>query len=103
MGLSPLDGLPMVTRPGSLDPDLMLLPPRQRKISATDVERMMGWENGLVGVSGRSGDTRLLLGASDAASRLAVNTMCGTGSSRCHLHGDSLSRGTSTQGLSKDP
>lgn len=72
MGMTPLDGLPMATRSGSLDPGVMLFLERQRRVSTEDIERMLWRESGLLGVSGHSGDMRKLLNASDASSNLAV-------------------------------
>ena len=72
MGMTPLDGLPMATRSGSLDPGVMLFLQRQRRVSTEDIERMLWRESGLLGVSGHSGDMRKLLNASDASSNLAV-------------------------------
>lgn len=72
MGMTPLDGLPMATRSGSLDPGVVLFLQRQLKMSTEAVERMLWRESGLLGVSGRSGDMRQLLAAADDASKLAV-------------------------------
>ncbi len=72
MGMTPLDGLPMATRSGSLDPGVVLFLQRQLKMSTDAVERLLWRDSGLLGVSGRSGDMRLLLAAPDDASKLAV-------------------------------
>ncbi len=72
MGLTPLDGLPMATRSGALDPGVVLFLGQQMKLSHAAIEHMLWQECGLVGVSGISGDMRELLDASDTASKLAV-------------------------------
>lgn len=64
MGLSALDGLPMGTRCGQIDPDVLLYLPA-RGMSAAEVEAMLYGESGLKGLSGVGSDMRALL-ASDA-------------------------------------
>jgi acetate kinase len=66
MGFTPMEGLMMATRSGSVDPGLMLYVQRTYGLSAADVERMLDRESGLLGVSGVSGDMRAVL---DAAAR----------------------------------
>lgn len=60
MGFSTLDGIPMATRPGWLDPGVLLhfLGPLGK--SPKDLEEMLYHKSGLLGVSGLSGDTRKL-------------------------------------------
>jgi acetate kinase len=65
MGFSPLSGLVMATRPGDLDPGLMIWLMRERGLDVDQVEGMLYHTSGLRGVSGISGDMRELL-ASDA-------------------------------------
>jgi acetate kinase len=72
MSLTPLDGLPMATRPGSLDPGLVLWLLRQKGWSAERVEHFLYHECGLAGLSGESGDIRALLASATSAARLAV-------------------------------
>ena len=73
MGMTPLDGLPMATRSGSLDPGVVFLLERQLKMSTQAIEQMLWRESGLLGVSGRSSDIRQLLDSPDVASSLAVD------------------------------
>lgn len=61
MGFSTLDGIPMATRPGTLDVGVVLHLWGQRKLSHADVEDMLYHKSGLLGVSGTSADTRVLL------------------------------------------
>ena len=61
MGFSALDGLMMATRPGAIDPGIILYLEQVRGMSATDVEDLLYHRSGLLGVSGLSGDVRDLL------------------------------------------
>lgn len=72
MSMTPLDGLPMATRSGALDPGAILFLQRQLKMSTEAVEHLLWRESGLLGLSGQSGDMRHLLAASDDNSELAV-------------------------------
>ncbi len=72
MGLTPLDGLPMATRSGSLDPGVILYLEQKMAMSPATIERILWRESGLLAVSGLSGDMRRLLDASDSLSNLAV-------------------------------
>ncbi|CDN52712.1 Acetate kinase [Neorhizobium galegae bv. officinalis bv. officinalis str. HAMBI 1141] len=67
MGFSTLDGIPMATRPGWLDPGVVLhfLGPLRKSVE--EVEDMLYHKSGLLGVSGLSGDTRELI--ADGGSR----------------------------------
>ena len=60
MGMSPLDGLPMGTRCGALDPAVAFYLMRELRMQATEVEHLLYEQSGLLGVSGRSGDMRVL-------------------------------------------
>jgi acetate kinase len=68
MGLTPLDGVPMATRSGTLDPGVVLYLARTLEMSLPDIEHLLWRESGLRGLSGGSGDMReLLTDPSDAA------------------------------------
>lgn len=73
MGFSPLSGIVMATRPGDLDPGLLIWLLREKGMSVDEVERMLYTESGLRGVSGLSGDMRELLASRDARAREAVD------------------------------
>lgn len=60
MGFSTLDGLVMGTRPGSLDPGILLYLMRERAYSANELEQLLYRESGLLGVSGISADVAVL-------------------------------------------
>jgi acetate kinase len=74
MGLTPLDGVPMATRPGSLDPGVVLHLLRTGT-SVDELERLLEHESGLRGVSGLSGDVRELEQAGTAQAQLALTLL----------------------------
>ncbi|HEX3239543.1 MAG TPA: acetate/propionate family kinase [Solirubrobacterales bacterium] len=79
MGFTPLEGLVMATRSGSVDPGLLLWVQRHGEIDAEEMERALDRESGLLALSGRSGDMREVLagaGAGDERCRLAFNAYC---------------------------
>lgn len=61
MGFSALDGLPMGTRCGQLDPGVVLYLMDQMNMNASEIEHMLYRESGLKGLSGLSNDMRVLL------------------------------------------
>ncbi len=63
MGFTPLEGLMMGTRSGSIDPGILTYLIRQRGISAQRVDEILNKESGLLGISGISGDMRQILAA----------------------------------------
>lgn len=71
MGFTALDGLPMATRCGALDPGVILHLLRTG-MTAPAIESLLYHQAGLKGVSGLSGDMRDLLAASDARAAAAV-------------------------------
>jgi acetate kinase len=72
MGLTPLDGLVMGTRCGTIDPGMLLYLQQHEKMSVEDVQRLLYHESGLLGVSGISSDMRVLLASGEPAAREAV-------------------------------
>lgn len=76
MGFSPLEGLVMATRPGDVDPGLLLHLQRSERMSAERLERLLNGESGLLGISGVSGDMRVLLESGEHAARLAIDVYC---------------------------
>jgi len=73
LGFTALDGLCMGTRPGSIDPGVILHLFQTMGQSAAQVEKLLYKQSGLIGISGISNDMRDLLGHSDPAARLAVD------------------------------
>jgi acetate kinase len=73
MGFSPLDGIPMGTRPGQIDPGVLLYLVGQRGMSAAALEKLLYKQSGMIGLSGLSNDMRLLLESPEPRARLAVD------------------------------
>lgn len=73
MGLTPLDGLVMGTRCGTIDPGVLLYLQQHENMPADDLQHLLYHESGLLGVSGISADMRTLLASSEAAAREAVD------------------------------
>ena len=73
MGFSSLDGLPMGTRCGALDPGVILYLMQAMSMDVNRLEQLLYKESGLLGLSGLSGDMRMLLESADAGAKLAVD------------------------------
>jgi acetate kinase len=73
LGFTALDGLPMGTRSGQLDPGIILYLLDQKGMNAKDVERFLYNECGLKGLSGISNDVRDLLESQDPRAQLALD------------------------------
>jgi len=76
MGFTPLDGIMMGTRSGSVDPGILIYLMRQRQLDAQQIDRLLNHESGLVGISGISGDMREILKAmkqGDGRAKLAFD------------------------------
>jgi acetate kinase len=73
LGFTALDGLCMGTRPGALDPGVVLYLVQSLKLSAKDVETILYKKSGLLGISGISNDMRELTGSTEPGARLAVD------------------------------
>jgi acetate kinase len=72
MGFTAVDGLPMGTRCGSLDPGVVLYLLDELKMDARAIEELLYKQSGLLGVSGLSSDMRTLLASDDPRARLAI-------------------------------
>ena len=73
LGFTALDGLCMGTRPGALDPGVVLYLFQNLGLSAKQVETLLYKKSGLLGISGISNDMRDLLGRTEPEARLAVD------------------------------
>jgi acetate kinase len=73
LGFTALDGLCMGTRPGALDPGVVLYLFQGLGLSTKDVEAILYKKSGLLGISGISNDMRDLLGSREPGARLAVD------------------------------
>jgi len=73
LGFTALDGLCMGTRPGGVDPGVILYLFQNLGLSAPQVETILYKKSGLLAISGISSDMRDLLASSEAKARLAVD------------------------------
>ncbi|HEY4803861.1 MAG TPA: acetate/propionate family kinase [Paraburkholderia sp.] len=73
MGFTALDGLPMGTRSGNLDPGVLLYLLDALKMDTRGVEDLLYRRSGLLGVSGISGDMRTLLASDDPRAAFAID------------------------------
>jgi acetate kinase len=73
MGFTAVDGLPMGTRCGSIDPGVVIYLMDQLNMDARAIEKLIYHESGLLGVSGISSDMRTLLESSEPRARFAVD------------------------------
>jgi acetate kinase len=73
LGFTALDGLCMGTRPGALDPGVVLHLFQGLNLSAKEVETLLYKKSGLIGISEISSDMRDLLGREEPAARLAID------------------------------
>jgi acetate kinase len=76
MGFTALDGLPMGTRSGQIDPGVILYLCEQRKMSAVAVQDFLYRECGLKGLSGISNDVRELQSSADPRAAFALDYFC---------------------------
>jgi acetate kinase len=72
MGFSPLEGVPMATRSGSIDAEIVLLLLRRGLLSPEQVEQALEHESGLLGLSGVSSRVEELERSSEPAAELAL-------------------------------
>jgi acetate kinase len=73
MGFTAVDGLPMGTRCGNLDPGVVLYLMDEMKMDARAIEKLIYQQSGLLGVSGISSDMRVLLASEEAAAKEAID------------------------------
>ena len=75
MGLTPLGGIPMVTRSGELDPSVVTYLMKKENLTADEVENILNKKSGLVGISGMAPDFREIEEASYGANERAAIAM----------------------------
>ncbi|KPC52137.1 acetate/propionate family kinase [Amantichitinum ursilacus] len=73
MGFTALEGLPMGTRTGTLDPAIVLFLMTHLKMNTAEIETLLYKESGLLGLSGISSDMRELHASNDPRAKLAVD------------------------------
>ncbi len=76
MGMTTLDGLPMGTRCGSIDPGAVLYMMRELNLEIDRVEQILSSDSGLVGLSGISHDVQELLASKSEEARFAIHYFC---------------------------
>ena len=72
MGFTALDGLPMGTRPGQIDPGVVLYLITEKGMSASNIQNFLYRQCGLKGLSGVSNDMRELEASTDPHAKLAI-------------------------------
>ncbi|HUH49074.1 MAG TPA: acetate/propionate family kinase, partial [Mycoplana sp.] len=86
LGFTALDGLPMGTRCGQIDPGVVLYLLQQRGMTAQEVQDLLYKDSGLKGLSGVSNDVRMLLESKDPRASFALDHFV----HRIGLHAGSL-------------
>jgi len=76
MGFSPLEGVPMATRSGSIDSEIVLHLQRTGMLELEEVERALEHESGLLGLSGVSARVEELERSKEPAAQLALSVFC---------------------------
>jgi len=76
MGFTAIDGLMMGTRSGAIDPGVLLYLMENHGMDATALTKLLYKDSGLLGVSGLSGDMRVLLDSAAPEAREAVELFC---------------------------
>lgn len=73
MGFTALDGLPMGTRSGAIDPGVLIYLMDEHRMDARELEALLYKESGLLGLSGVSSDMRQLLASDAPRARFAID------------------------------
>jgi len=73
MGFTPIDGLPMGTRSGQLDPGVLLYLMERRNYDVKKLETLLYKNSGLKGISGVGNDLRALMASDEPRAKLAVD------------------------------
>jgi acetate kinase len=73
MSFTALDGIPMGTRPGAIDPGVVLYLMREKGMDAAAIEHFLYHQCGLKGMSGISNDVRVLVASAEPQARLALD------------------------------
>ena len=75
MGLTPLGGIPMVTRSGDLDPSVLTYIMKKENISAEEMENILNKKSGVMGISGLAPDFRVIENGSNEGDKRAKIAM----------------------------
>ena len=76
MGFSPNEGLVMSTRSGDIDSGVIAYFQNKAGLSIDEIDKMLNKSSGLIGVSGLSGDMKILLDSDEPDARLAIELYC---------------------------
>jgi acetate kinase len=76
MGFTAVDGLPMGSRTGALDPGVLLFLVQQQGWDGVRLEKLLYKDSGLLGVSGLSNDMRALLANNEEGANRAIELFC---------------------------
>jgi acetate kinase len=76
MGFTAVEGLPMGTRSGTLDPGVVLYLMDELKMEPRAIEKLLYQQSGLLGMSGVSSDMRTLLESKEPRARFAIDVFC---------------------------
>ncbi|MCB1665248.1 MAG: hypothetical protein KDI28_05680 [Pseudomonadales bacterium] len=76
MGYTPLEGLVMATRSGSVDPGLLLHLLQHEEMSVAELGALLGSQSGLASLDGGNGDVRRLLASSDPHAQTLLALYC---------------------------
>ena len=77
MGLTPLGGIPMVTRSGDLDPSILLYLMKKEKLSPEEMENILNKESGIQAIAGLAPDFRVIENAAnegDENAKIAIES-----------------------------
>ncbi len=75
MGFTPLDGVPMGTRSGSIDPAIVFYLMEKEKINSDKIDHILNNESGILGVSGFSSDVREIWAKAKKKNKKALITI----------------------------
>ena len=75
MGFSPLEGVPMATRPGTIDPEILLYLQRHAAATPAELEQALEHESGLLALGG-SARVEELEASAEPGARLALSVFC---------------------------
>ena len=76
MGFSALEGIPMGTRPGNVDPGIFLYLMREKKMTVEELEELLYKKSGMLGYSGISNDMRKLIKSESDNAKSAIELFC---------------------------
>ena len=76
MGFSVLDGMPMGTRSGQIDPGVLIYLMQEKGMGADDLTCLLYRQSGLLGLSGISNDMRKLLESESREAKFAIDYFC---------------------------